>query len=102
MSTSLEEIVQRAEALYYDIDLKAVKDWRAAHQNAKAVGFMPIYVPREIIDSVGMLPVGMMGGSGQLEIIKGDAYFQSYICQMPRSTIELALSGRYDVLDAFL
>jgi benzoyl-CoA reductase subunit C len=95
-------MVARAEALYYDLDLAAVKAWRAAHGGAKAIGHLPIYVPREIIDSLGMLPVGLMGGSGQLEIIKGDAYFQSYICQIPRSTIELALSGRLDALDGFL
>lgn len=43
-----------------------------------------------------------LGGAGQLEIIRGDAYFQSYICQMPRSTIELALTGRLDFLSGFL
>ncbi|MDH3746422.1 MAG: benzoyl-CoA reductase subunit C, partial [Acidobacteriota bacterium] len=32
----------------------------------------------------------------------GDAYFQSYICHIPRSTIELALTGRLDVLDGML
>ena len=54
---------------------------------------MPIYVPREIIHAAGMLPVGVLGGGDRLEIIRGDAYFQSYICHIPRSTVELALSG---------
>ena len=53
---------------------------------------MPIYVPRELIHAAGMLPVGIVGGGDRLEIIRGDAYFQSYICHIPRSTIELALS----------
>ncbi len=49
-----------------------------------------------------MLPVSILGGGDRLEIIRGDAYFQSYICHIPRSTIELALSGRLDVLDGML
>jgi benzoyl-CoA reductase subunit C len=37
-----------------------------------------------------------------MEIIRGDAFFQSYICHLPRSTIELALSRRLDALDGML
>ena len=54
---------------------------------------MPIYVPREIIHAAGMLPVGIVGGGDQLEVIHGDAYYQSYICRIPRSTIELGVTG---------
>ena len=39
------------------------------------------------------LPAGLQ--RDDLEIIKGDAYYQSYICHIPRSTIELGLSGRF-------
>ncbi len=99
---SVEDIVRRAEALYFDIGYKAVQDWRDRNDGAKAIGYLPIYAPREIIDAAGMLPVGIMGGRGQLEIIRGDAYYQSYICQIPRSVIELALTGRLDVMDGFL
>jgi benzoyl-CoA reductase subunit C len=63
---------------------------------------MPIYVPRELIHAAGMLPVGIVGGGDRIEIIRGDALFQSYICRIPRSTIELALSGRLDMLDGML
>jgi benzoyl-CoA reductase subunit C len=44
---------------------------------------------------MGVLPVGIMGG-GDIEIIRGDAYYQSYICHIPRSTIELGLDGSLD------
>ncbi len=50
----------------------------------------------------GMLPVGIFGGGDQLEVIQGDAYYQSYICRIPRSTIELGLTGRLDCLDGML
>jgi benzoyl-CoA reductase subunit C len=41
-------------------------------------------------------------GGGDLEIIRGDAYYQSYICHLPRSTIEMGLNGSMDCLDALL
>ncbi len=100
--TAVATIVERAEALYHDLDLACVTAWRERHGGAKAIGYLPIYVPRELIHAAGMLPVGIMGGRGQIEIIRGDAWFQSYICQIPRSTIELALTGRLDSLDGFL
>jgi benzoyl-CoA reductase subunit C len=49
-----------------------------------------------------MLPVGIFGGGDQLEVIQGDAYYQSYICRIPRSTIELGVTGRLDCLDGML
>ena len=49
-----------------------------------------------------MLPVGIHGGGDRLEIIRGDAFYQSYICHLPRSVIELAQSGRLDLLSAVL
>ncbi len=63
---------------------------------------MPIYVPRELFHAQGVLPVGLMGGRDDLEIIRGDAYYQSYICHIPRSTIELGLNGSLDALDGML
>ena len=67
-----------------------------------AVGFMPVWVPREVLHAQGVLPVGLRGAGDDLEIIRGDAYYQSYICHIPRSTIELALNGSLDVLDGML
>jgi len=97
----LDDILQRVRSLYDDLDLHAVREWKESSQG-RAIGHMPIYVPRELIHAAGMLPVGIVGGGDRIEIIRGDAYFQSYICRIPRSTIELALSGRLDALDGML
>ncbi len=102
MNCELESILARAQALCEDLDFKAIAEWKAALPGRKAVGYMPMYVPRELIHAAGMLPVAVLGGGDRLEIIRGDAYFQSYICHIPRSTIELALSGRLDSLDGML
>ncbi|HUP61633.1 MAG TPA: benzoyl-CoA reductase subunit C [Thermoanaerobaculia bacterium] len=96
----LRELLATAQSLSDDIDFTAVKRWKESGR--KAVGHMPTYVPRELIHAAGMLPVGITGGGASLEIIRGDAYFQSYICRIPRSTIELALSHRLDILDGML
>jgi benzoyl-CoA reductase subunit C len=99
---SVQDIVQRCEQLFEDLSFGAVKQWKAAGAGRKAIGYMPIYVPREIIHAAGMLPVGIFGGGDQIEVIQGDAYYQSYICRIPRSTVELGLTGRLDVLDGML
>jgi benzoyl-CoA reductase subunit C len=96
------EIVKRCEALFEDLEFNAVKKWKAAAPGRKAIGYMPVYVPHEIVHAAGMLPVGIFGGGDQLEVIQGDAYYQSYICRIPRSTVELGLTGRLDCLDGML
>lgn len=100
--TSVATIVARCQALYDDLDFGAVKAWKAAAPGRRAIGYMPIYVPRELVHAAGMLAVGIFGGGDQLEVIQGDAYYQSYICRIPRSTIELGLTGRLDCLDGML
>ena len=97
----LLELMARAEALFRDYRLGAVREWKA-RTSGLAVGYMPIYVPRELLHAQGVLPVGLMGGREDLEIIKGDAYYQSYICHIPRSTVELGLNGSLDRLDGML
>jgi benzoyl-CoA reductase subunit C len=102
MTSALASIVERTVSLTQDLDLAAVREWKSHCGTRRAIGHLPIAVPRELIHAAGMLPVGILGGGDRLEIIRGDAYFQSYICRIPRSTIELALSGRLDALDGML
>ena len=97
----LDRLVERAENLYRDTSLASVRRWKA-RTGGLAIGFMPIYVPCELLHSQGVLPVGIMGGGDSVEIIRGDAYYQSYICHIPRSTIELGLNGSFDALDGML
>jgi benzoyl-CoA reductase subunit C len=99
--SALLELASRAEALIRDNSLPSVRQWKAS-TGGKAIGYMPVYVPREIFHAQGVLPVGVFGGGEDLEIIRGDAFYQSYICHIPRSTIELGLNGSYDVLDGMV
>jgi len=95
-----QRLVERAEELYRDASLPAVRAWKR-RTGGLAVGFLPIYVPRELLHAQGVLPVGVLGG-GDVEIIRGDAYYQSYICHLPRSTVELGLNGSLDCLDGMV
>jgi benzoyl-CoA reductase subunit C len=99
---ALEKIVEYCQELYEDLDFTSVRQWKEAGESGKVIGHMPVYVPREMIHAAGMLPVGILGGGDQLDVIHGDAYYQSYICRIPRSTIELSVTGRLDCLDGML
>ena len=107
MATSLKQpavadIVARATALFEDLNFSSAREWKAAKPGRKVIGYMPIYVPRELMHAGDMLPLGIVGGGDQLEVIHGDAYYQSYICRIPRSTVELGVSGRIDFVDGML
>jgi len=95
-------IVARCQALFDDLQFTAAREWKSAQPGRKVVAFMPIYVPRELIHAAGMLPLGIMGAGENLEVIHGDAYYQSSICRIPRSTLELGVTGRLDFVDGFL
>jgi benzoyl-CoA reductase subunit C len=101
-ASPLATIVARCQQLFDDLDFAAPRAWKAAAPGRKVVAYMPIYVPRELIHAAGMLPLGILGAGENLEVIHGDAYYQSYICRIPRSTLELGITGRLDFVDGFL
>src|ERR1039458_7681371 len=95
-------VVEWARDIYDDLDFTVVRQWLEEHPKGKGGGYLPVYAPREVLHATGFLPVGIHGGGDRLEIIRGDAFYQSYICHLPRSVIELAQSGRLDMLSAVL
>jgi benzoyl-CoA reductase subunit C len=99
---SVKEIVAQCQEIFDDLDFGKARQWKAAKAGRKVIGFMPVYVPREIIHAAGMLPLGILGGGADMEVIHGDAYYQSYICRIPRSTIELAIIGKLDFVDGMM
>jgi len=101
MAADLQALLQGAEAIYRDREFETVQRWKK-ETGGLAIGYMPIYVPCELFHAQGVLPVGVVGGGEDLEIIRGDAYYQSYICHIPRSTIEMGLNGSLDCLDGML
>jgi benzoyl-CoA reductase subunit C len=88
--------------MFEDLKFEYVRNWKSQAPSRRAIGFLPIYIPREIIHACGMLPVGIFGAGDRIPVVRGDAFFQSYICHLPRTVVELALSGRFDNFDGFL
>jgi benzoyl-CoA reductase subunit C len=100
--TPTAAMIGRCEELIADLDLGNVRAWREKHPKKPVIGYLPIYAPRELVHAVGGLAIGVVGAGEELEIVRGDACFQSYICHLPRSIVELGLSGRLDVLDGMI
>jgi benzoyl-CoA reductase subunit C len=94
--------LERARTLVEDRPLAHVRAWKSARPGRLAIGYLPIYLPRPLLEAMDCLPVAIFGGGDDLEIIRGDSYFQSYICHIPRSTLELGLAGHLDALDGMI
>lgn len=100
--SKLEELIKECKKNAFDLTFNEAKKWKSESKNRVLVGYMPIYFPREIIHAVEGLPVGIMGAGDRKQIIVGDAYYQSYICHLPRGIIEMALSGHFADFDGFV
>lgn len=98
----LEQIIHECEHLSFDLHFKAAKKWKAEKPGRVIVGYLPVYIPREIIHAANGIAVGIMGTGDRKQIIKGDAYYQSYICHLPRGIIEMALDDNLNDFDGFL
>lgn len=98
----LKQIINECKELSFDLNFTRAKKWKEEKSGRVLVGYMPIYFPREIIHAAGGMAVGVFGGGDRKQIIKGDAYYQSYICHIPRSIMELALDKHMDHFDGFI
>ncbi len=99
---SLEELIEECKGHAFDMNYTRAKEWKEEKEGRVVVGYMPIYFPREIIHAAGGMAVGILGGGDRKQIIKGDAYYQSYICHIPRSIMELALDGHTEHFDGYV
>ncbi|MBS3897868.1 MAG: 2-hydroxyacyl-CoA dehydratase [Dethiobacter sp.] len=76
-----------------------VSRWRQ-RTGGKVVGWLPIYVPEEIIHAAGALPVSLWGG--RTEIVRADAHLQGFACSVVRAVLEYGLKGTYNMVDGFI
>ncbi len=98
----LNEIIDHCSELAFDLSFKYAKKWKGDQSNRVLVGYLPIYFPREIVHALNGLAVGILGTGDRKQIIKGDAYYQSYICHLPRGIVEMALDQSLDQFDGFI
>jgi len=98
----IKNLIEKCKELAFDLNFKRAKEWKAKENNRILVGHMPVYFPREIVHAANGMTVGIYGVGDRKQIIKGDAYYQSYICRIPRGIIELALDKHFDGIDGFI
>jgi benzoyl-CoA reductase subunit C len=99
---AIRPIVDRCRERLEDIGFGSVRDWKARHPGGKAVGCFPVYTPVEIIHAAGMLPVGLFGGGTTIELANADARFQSFVCSIAKSTLEMGFQDRLKLLDGVI
>jgi benzoyl-CoA reductase subunit C len=76
--------------------------WKAAHPGGRVVAAYPVWAPAEIVHAAGMLPLGLLGGGTSVELTHADARFQSFVCSVAKSSLELGFQGIVKGVDGFV
>jgi benzoyl-CoA reductase subunit C len=97
--TTFEELVERCREIVATPPGEAASAWKRAHPDGKVVGCFPVYTPVELIHASGALPIGVIGGGNQIEIAHADSRFQSFVCSIVKSTLELGLTDKLKDVD---
>jgi benzoyl-CoA reductase subunit C len=75
------------------------EQWKEAHPGGRAIAAYPVWAPAEIIHAAGMLPLALLGGGTTVELTHADARFQSFVCSIAKSSLELGFQGRLRGVD---
>lgn len=98
----IERLVAEYKEILDESPLGPAAKWKTEHAGAKIVGCYPVYSPVELIHAAGMLPIGIIGGGNRLEIAHADSRFQSFVCSIVKSTLELGMTDRLDFVDGLV
>ncbi|HWP58600.1 MAG TPA: 2-hydroxyacyl-CoA dehydratase [Candidatus Acidoferrales bacterium] len=99
---SIANLISQYKELLENSPLEHVVQWKTRHPGSKVIGCYPVYTPVEIIHAAGMRPVAILGGGNRLEIAHADSRFQSFVCSIVKSTLELGLTKKLDFLDGIV
>lgn len=81
---------------------RVIEGLKRDNPGAKVVGWFPVYSPVELAHAAGMAPLAIAGGGNQIEIAHADSRFQSFVCSIVKSTLEVGLTGQLDQLDGMI
>ena len=96
---SVDKIVEECRDLLEVLPAEALERAREKHPNVGGFGVFPVYAPQEIIHAAGLMPVGLFGAGGLIEVSHADSRFQSFICSIAKTTLELFLRGDMDTFE---
>ena len=99
---TVDEILDTCRALIGEAPGAVARAWKAAHPGGRAVALYPVWAPAEVVHAAGMLPLGLFGGGTSVELTHADARFQSFVCSIAKSSLELGFQGRLDGIDGLV
>ena len=70
-------------------------------QGKKVMGYFCCFIPLEFFTALDMVPYRIQGSVTE-PITQADAYLETIMCPFMRSTFDLALKDRYDLLDGLV
>ena len=95
MSAQVGSAIEKINEIYSDRSkrIKELKD-----QGKKAMGYLCIYPPVEIMTALELIPFRIFGDMRET-VSKADMHLPSVVCPFLRSLLDVGLKGRYDFLD---
>jgi len=94
----MEELL-RNFALITENSYQRLAEWKD-HAKGNVIGCLPMYVPEEIIDAAGILPITILVEDNNITL--ADYYLQPHLCSLVRAKFDLALRGKLDFLDGIV
>jgi len=76
--------------------------WKAARPGGRVIAAYPVLAPAELVHAAGMLPISLLGGGTSVELTHADARFQSFVCSIAKSTLELGFQDIVKGVDGFV
>jgi benzoyl-CoA reductase subunit C len=97
-----DRILEHCRALIAEPLGAVATRWKDAHPGARTVALYPVWAPVEVAHAAGLLPLALLGGGASVELTHADARFQSFVCSIAKSTLELGFQGHVKGVDAFV
>jgi benzoyl-CoA reductase subunit C len=97
-----DQILDRCRAVVDRPVCAVAERWKAEHPGGRAVAACPVWAPAEVIHAAGMLQLSLLGGGASVELTHADARFQSFVCSIAKSTLELGFQGLVRGVDGYV
>jgi benzoyl-CoA reductase subunit C len=78
------------------------EEWKARHPGGRVVAAYPVFAPAEVLHAAGVLPLGLFGGGTSVELTHADARFQSFVCSIAKSSLELGFQDLIKGVDGLV
>ena len=97
-----EQILEQCRDLVSQPLGAVAERWKAERPGGRVVAAYPVWAPAELVHAAGMLPLSLLGGGTSVELTHADARFQSFVCSIAKSTLELGFQNIVKGIDGFV